>query len=182
MRRLKWWLRRADKDRRNMKGFKSTIEGDAVANSNFRKVLYTSKNSQLVLMSLHPLEEIGMETHRANDQFFRVEKGHGKCIIDGNEYELKDGDAVIVPCGARHNIVNLSNVEDLKLYTIYSPPHHKDGILRATKQDAEADEEEFDGNTTEQFRNSEVDHVRSEATREHIFISPAMDSENPECG
>lgn len=165
-----------------MKGFKSAIESDAVANENFRKVLYTSKYTQLVLMSLRPMEEIGMETHRANDQFFRVEKGHGKCIVDGNEYELRDGDAVVVPRGARHNIVNLSLVEDLKLYTIYSPPHHKDGIVRATKQDAEANAEEFGGDTTEQFLDSEVDHVRSETTREHIFVSPAMDSANPECG
>ena len=132
-----------------MKGFKTAIENDAVGNTNFREVLYTSKYCQLVLMSLRPGEEIGIETHRSNDQFFRVEKGHGKCFIDGNEYELHDGDAVIVPSGARHNIVNTSDTEELKLYTIYSPPHHKDGILRATKKDAEANKEEFDGKTTE---------------------------------
>lgn len=165
-----------------MKGFKSAIETDAVANRNFRKVLYTSKYSQLVLMSLRPGEEIGMETHNANDQFFRVEKGYGKCIIDANEYELRDGDAVVVPCGARHNIVNLSDSEDLKLYTIYSPPHHKDGIWRSTRQDAEANEEEFDGDTTEKLSDSEVDNVRTETTREHVFVSSAMDSEKPKCG
>lgn len=132
-----------------MKGFKTAIENEAIGNTNFREVLYTSKYSQLVLMSLRPGEEIGMETHRSNDQFFRVEKGHGKCLIDGNEYELRDGDAVIVPSGARHNIVNISDTEELKLYTIYSPPHHKDGILRATKEEAEANEAEFDGKTTE---------------------------------
>ena len=132
-----------------MKGFKTAIEDDALRNTNFREVLYTAKYCQLVLMSLRPGEEIGMETHQTNDQFFRVEKGHGKCLIDGNEYELHDGDAVIVPSGARHNIVNTSDTEELKLYTIYSPPHHKDGILRATKEDAEAKEEEFDGKTTE---------------------------------
>ena len=132
-----------------MKGFKTEIENEAVANTNFRKVLYTSKYNQLVLMSLRPNEEIGMETHQSNDQFFRVEKGHGKCLIDGHEYELNDGDAVVVPSGALHNIINLSDSEDLKLYTIYSPPHHKDGLLKATKKDAEENGEEFDGKTTE---------------------------------
>lgn len=132
-----------------MKGFKTAIENDAIGNTNFREVLYTSKYCQLVLMSLRPKEEIGMETHQSNDQFFRVEKGHGKCLIDGNEYELRNGDAVVVPSGARHNIINISDTEELKLYTIYSPPHHKDGILRAIKEEAEAKEEEFDGKTTE---------------------------------
>lgn len=132
-----------------MKGFKSTIETDALANDNFRKVLYTSKYSQLVLMSLQPNEEIGLETHKSNDQFFRVEKGNGKCVIDGNEYSLSDGDAVVVPSGAQHNIINTSSTEPLKLYTIYSPAHHKDGIVRATKHDAETQGEEFDGVTTE---------------------------------
>ena len=132
-----------------MKGFKTAIENDTLGNTNFREVLYTSKHSQLVLMSLRPGEEIGMETHKGNDQFFRVEKGHGKCWIDSNEYELRDGDAVVIPSGARHNIINLSDTEELKLYTIYSPPHHRDGILRATKKEAEAEEAEFDGLTTE---------------------------------
>ena len=132
-----------------MKGFKSAIENDAVANDNFRKVLYTSKHSQLVLMSLLPNEEFGLETHAANDQFFRIEKGNGKCIIDGSEYWLSDGDAVVVPSGAQHNIINTSATESLKMYTIYSPAHHKDGIIRATKHDAETIKEEFDGVTTE---------------------------------
>lgn len=132
-----------------MKGFKTEIENEAVANTNFRKILYTANHCQLVLMSLRPGEEIGMETHQSNDQFFRVEKGHGKCLIDGHEYELNDGDAVVVPSGAKHNIINLSETENLKLYTIYSPPHHKDGIIRATKQDAETNEAEFDGKTSE---------------------------------
>lgn len=135
-----------------MKGFKSEIEKDAIGNTNFRQVLYTANHCQLVLMSLLPGEEIGMETHQGNDQFFRVEKGLGKCLIDGNEYELKDGDAVIVPSGALHNIINLSETEDLKLYTIYSPPHHKDGIVRATKLDAEINDAEFDGKTSEQVK------------------------------
>ena len=132
-----------------MKGFCENIEKSTLENSNFRKVLYTGKNSQLVLMSLKPNEEIGMEVHPDNDQFFRFEKGQGKCIIDGNEYELSDGVAVVVPAGAQHNIINTSDSEDLKLYTIYSPAHHKDGIVRATKEEAVANEAEFDGTTTE---------------------------------
>lgn len=111
-------------------------------------MLYTAKYSQLVLMSLKPNEEIGMETHNS-DQFFRFEQGHGKCIIDGNEYEVKAGDAVIVPSNAKHNIINTSSSEPLKLYTIYSLPNHKDGIVRKTKQEAETNKEEFDGKTTE---------------------------------
>ena len=132
-----------------MKGFSSNIEQDTLANTNFRKVLYTGKHSQLVLMSLRPNEEIGMEIHADNDQFFRFEKGQGKCIIDGNEYALVDGSAIVVPAGAQHNIINTSATEDLKLYTIYSPAHHKDGIVRATKAEAVAQDAEFDGKTTE---------------------------------
>jgi len=132
-----------------MKGFKGNIEKATLENTDFRGVLYTSKHSQLVLMSLQPGEEIGMEVHTENDQFFRFESGHGKCIIDGNEYELKDGDAVVVPVGAQHNIINVSQTEPLKLYTIYSPAHHKDGIVRKTKKDAAENEAEFDGVTTE---------------------------------
>jgi mannose-6-phosphate isomerase-like protein (cupin superfamily) len=132
-----------------MKGYCINIEKDAIENNNFRKVLYTSKHSQLVLMSLVPKEEIGMEVHLDNDQFFRFEKGQGKCVIDGNEYEVKDGMAIIVPAGAQHNVINTSDAEDLKMYTIYSPAHHKDGIVRATKAEAETDGPEFDGVTTE---------------------------------
>ncbi len=132
-----------------MKGFHTNIEKDGVENNNFRKVLYTGKHSQLVLMSLKPLEDIGSEVHPDNDQFFRFEKGSGKCVIDGTEYELKDGDVIVVPAGAEHNIMNTSVTEDLKLYTIYSPAHHKDGIVRATKDEAAANEAEFDGITTE---------------------------------
>lgn len=132
-----------------MKGFHSNIEQDTLANENFRKVLYTGKHSQLVLMSLAPSEEIGMEVHTDNDQFFRIEKGEGKCIIDGNEYAISDGSAIVVPAGAEHNVINTSGSEALKLYTIYSPAHHKDGIVRATKAEAEADGPEFDGVTTE---------------------------------
>jgi mannose-6-phosphate isomerase-like protein (cupin superfamily) len=132
-----------------MRGFVGNIEKDTLENTNFRKVLYTAKHSQLVLMCLQPGEEIGMEVHDSNDQFFRFEKGQGKVVIDGNEYEVGDGYAVIVPAGAQHNVVNVSDTEQLKLYTIYSPAHHKDGIVRATKADAMAQEAEFDGVTTE---------------------------------
>lgn len=132
-----------------MKGYKSNIEELVNENTNFRKVLYTSKHSQLVLMTLQPGEEIGMEVHPDNDQFFRFESGTGKAVIDGNEYELKDGDVVIVPSGAQHNIINTSSAAPLKLYTIYSPAHHKDKIVRATKKDAMENEAEFDGVTTE---------------------------------
>ena len=132
-----------------MRGYAANIERATMENKNFRKVLYTAKHCQLVLMSLKPNEEIGMEVHPDNDQFFRFEKGRGKCVFDGNEYEVGDGVAVIVPAGAQHNIVNVSDSEDLKLYTIYSPAHHKDGVVRATKAEAEADSPEFDRKTTE---------------------------------
>ena len=135
-----------------MKGFKSNIEKDTLKNKNFRKVLYTSKHSQLVLMTLQPKEEIGAETHPENDQFLRFEGGRGRVEIDGNKYTVKDGDAVIVPAGARHNVINISSNETLNLYTIYSPPHHKDQIVRKTKAEAEANDEEFDGKTTERMK------------------------------
>ncbi len=129
------------------KGYKDNIEELTLENDNFRKVLYTGEHSQLVLMSLLPNEEIGMEIHEGNDQFFRFEKGKGKVIIDGTEYDVKDGDAVIVPSGSRHNVI--AGFDGLKLYTIYSPAHHKDGIVRATADEAESDAPEFDGVTTE---------------------------------
>ena len=132
-----------------MKGFSANIEKESLDNKNFRKVLYTGKHSQLVLMSLGPKEDIGTEIHPDNDQFFRVEKGRGRCLIDGNSYELSDGSAITVPAGAEHNVVNTSGTEPLKLYTMYSPAHHKDGIVRTTKREAEMNEAEFDGVTTE---------------------------------
>ncbi len=132
-----------------MKGFSSNIEKDTVENNNFRKVLYTGKNSQLVLMSLKPKEEIGIEIHPENDQFFRFEKGEGVCLINGNEYQVSAGVAIIVSAGAEHNVINTSETEDLKLYTIYSPAHHKDKIVRRTKEEAEENEEDFDGITSE---------------------------------
>ena len=119
------------------KGFVTNIEKDTLENNNFRKVLYTSKNGQVVVMSLLPNEEIGMEVHEDNDQFFRIDEGEGKVIIDGEESMISDGFAVVVPAGAMHNVINTSSVNPLKLYTIYMPPHHKDGIIHATKADAE---------------------------------------------
>lgn len=132
-----------------MKGYVINIEQATKENENFRKVLYTAKYSQLVLMSLAPGEEIGMEVHPDNDQFFRVDAGQGKVIIDGNEYEVRDGFAVVVPSGAQHNVINTSGSEALKLYTIYSPAHHQDGVVHTTKEQAMADDEEFDGKTSE---------------------------------
>jgi len=132
-----------------MKGFKSNIEKDTLENKNFRKVLYTGKHLQLVLMTLKPGEDIGAEIHPENDQFFRFESGRGKCIIDGNEYHIKDGDVILVPAGAKHNVINADPKHELKMYTIYGPPNHKDGTIRTTKEDAEKKEEEFDGKTSE---------------------------------
>jgi len=132
-----------------VKGFHANIEQETLSNTNFRTVLYTARHSQLVLMNLKPREEIGMEVHADNDQFFRCEQGEGKCVIDDSIYELRNGSAFIIPAGARHNVINTSDTADLKLYTIYSPAHHKDGVIHRTKADAEASDEEFDGKTTE---------------------------------
>ncbi len=131
------------------KGYKENIEKLTVENNDFRRVLYSGEHSQLVLMSLLPNEEIGLETHPDNDQFFRFEQGSGRVIINEISYEVSDGDAVIVPAGAAHNVINLSDSESLKLYTLYSPAHHKDGIIRATKAIAEMNDEEFNGQTSE---------------------------------
>lgn len=152
-----------------MKGFNSNIEQNTLENTNFRKVLYSGKHLQLVLMSLTVGEEIGLETHQDNDQFFRFESGHGRCVIDGNEYSVKDGDALIVPAGAEHNIINTDGEKELKMYTIYAPPHHKDGILRATKEEAERNDEEFDGITTETM--SDETGSKTDATAESGGIS-----------
>jgi len=136
-------------NKKYMHGYKDNIEKLTIGNNDFRHVLYTGKHSQLVLMSLKPNEEIGMEVHADNDQFFRFESGEGKVIIDGNEYNVGDGDAVVVPAGAKHNVVNVSGAKALKLYTIYSPAHHQDGVARATKIEAETDGPEYNGKTTE---------------------------------
>ncbi|HEY7713895.1 MAG TPA: cupin domain-containing protein [Candidatus Binatia bacterium] len=131
-----------------MKGYVTDIESDTVKNTDFRRVLYTGKNTQLVLMSLRPEEEIGEETHTL-DQFIRVEAGRGVAILDGVKHEISDGAAVVIPAGTKHNVVNESATEDLKLYTLYSPPEHRDGTIQQTKADALAHEEHFDGRTTE---------------------------------
>jgi mannose-6-phosphate isomerase-like protein (cupin superfamily) len=133
-----------------MKGYVVDIEKETTKNTDFRGVLYTGRYSQLVLMSIKPGEEIGEETHHDVDQFFRFEEGEGKVIIDGAEHHVKDGNGVIVPAGARHNVINTSKLVDLRLYTIYSPPEHQDGVVRHTKEEAMASEEHFDGRTTEQ--------------------------------
>ena len=121
------------------KGFFDNIEKSTLENDNFRKVLYTGKNTQLVLMSLKPKEDIGLETHKDTDQFFRIESGKGKAIIDDKEYVITDGSSVIIPAGAKHNIIN-SGDSDLKLYSLYSPPHHVDKTIHKTKDDALKDE------------------------------------------
>ena len=131
------------------KGYVQNIEKLTEDNPNFRKVLYTSHETQLVVMSLKPNEEIGMETHPENDQFIRVEEGKGKAIIDGNPYNFESGYCVIIPKGSKHNIVNTSETQELKLYTLYSPPHHRLDVVHKTKKDAEKDDEDFDGETNE---------------------------------
>ncbi|HIH04394.1 MAG TPA: cupin domain-containing protein [Methanoregulaceae archaeon] len=131
------------------KGFVADIETATATNTDYRRVLYTGKYSQLVLMNLKPGEEIGEEVHEDVDQFFRFEEGEGAVIIDGARQTVKDGSGVVVPSGARHNVVNTSKTAELKLYTIYSPPEHQDDIVRRTKKDADKEEEHFDGKTTE---------------------------------
>lgn len=131
-----------------MKGFIGNIEQLTLENDTFRTVLYTAQHSQLVVMSIAANDDIGEETHTL-DQFIRVEEGEGKAVLDGVEHPITDGTVVIVPAGTRHNIVNTSKDEALKLYTLYAPPEHKDGTVHATKADALAHEEHFDGVTTE---------------------------------
>src|SRR5450830_1323053 len=130
-----------------MKGFVKNIEGLAIKNSEFRQVLYTAKHSQLVLMALKPKEDIGAEVHKL-DQFFRVEGGSGEAVLDGVTTAISAGFAVLVPVGTNHNIINTGNVP-MKLYTLYAPPNHRDGVVHHTRADAEADNEHFDGKTTE---------------------------------
>ncbi len=130
-----------------MKGFVKDIEGLAVRNDEFRRVLYTAKHCQLVVMALKPKEEIGAEVHTL-DQFFRVEEGSGEAVLDGIRTAIRAGFAVVVPAGTNHNILNTGSVP-LKLYTLYAPPNHRDGVVHHTRADAEADNEHFDGKTTE---------------------------------
>ena len=131
-----------------MKGFVDNIEKLTVENTDFRRVLYTGKYLQFVLMTLAPGEEIGEEVHEDRDQFFRLEAGAGEVWIDGNRSQVEDDDAIIVPAGARHNVVNTGNAP-LQLYTLYAPPEHRDGTVHVTKAEADADEEHFDGRTSE---------------------------------
>src|SRR5829696_8912111 len=131
-----------------MRGYVTNIENDALENEDFRRVLYTAKNTQLVLMSLLANEEIGEETHNL-DQFIRVEAGQGLAVLDGVAHRLTDGSAVVIPAGTKHNVINVSDTEELKLYTLYSPPEHRDGTVHKTKSEALEHEEHFDGQTTE---------------------------------
>ena len=133
-----------------MKGYCDDIEKRTIGNSDFRRVLYTGKNLQLVLMTLQPGDEIGSEIHEDRDQFFRFEEGEGVVVIDGQENAVGDGTGVIIPAGARHNVINRGSTP-LKLYTLYGPPEHKDGIVQSTKAEADArhSHEEWDGGTTE---------------------------------
>jgi mannose-6-phosphate isomerase-like protein (cupin superfamily) len=130
-----------------MKGFVQNIESAAVKNDDFRRVLYTARHCQLVLMALRPGEEIGAEVHEL-DQFFRVEEGIGEAVLDGVTTAIQAGFAIIVPAGAHHNIINTGSLP-LKLYTLYAPPNHRDGVVHHTRDDAERDDEHFDGKTTE---------------------------------
>jgi len=130
-----------------MKGYVQNIENLAVRNDKFRQVLYTAKNCQLVIMSLRPQEDIGAEIHKV-DQFFRVEEGSGEAVLNGVRTVIEAGFAIIVPAGTNHNIINTGNVS-LKLYTIYAPPNHRDGVIHETRADAEGDKEHFNGLTTE---------------------------------
>lgn len=130
-----------------MKGYVQNIESISVKNENFRQVLYTAKNCQLVVMALNPKEEIGMEVHEL-DQFFRVEEGVGEAVLDGIHKMISAGFAVLVPAGTNHNIIN-TGTTPMKLYTLYSPPNHRDGVIHRTRAEAEKDDEQFDGKTTE---------------------------------
>lgn len=132
-----------------MKGYVTNIDALTLENENFRKVLYTAERSQLVLMSIPVGQDIGEEVHKDVDQFIRVEKGSAQSILDGVERDLCDGSIVIIPAGVRHNIINTSDHQALKLYTLYSPPHHEDGVVHKTKEDARKDSEHFDGETTD---------------------------------
>ena len=131
-----------------MKGFVDDIEALTIASDDFRRVVYTGRYLQLVLMSLKPGEEIGSEVHADHDQFFRIESGRGEVVIDGKRHPIEDDDAVVVPAGARHNVINTGN-EPLKLYTLYGPPEHREGVVHATRPEAESDDEHFDGRTSE---------------------------------
>jgi mannose-6-phosphate isomerase-like protein (cupin superfamily) len=132
-----------------MKGFVTNIKAVILENKDFRRVLYTAERSQLVVMSIPAGTDIGEEVHEDVDQFIRIEEGEGQSVLDGVERELTDGSVVIIPAGVRHNIINTSKNDPLKLYTLYSPPHHEDAIVHKTKADALKDDEHFEGGTTD---------------------------------
>lgn len=134
-----------------MKGFVTNIEQASLENEDFRRVIYTAKHCQLVVMAILAGEDIGEEVHDV-DQFIRIEEGEGMSILDGVERNLTDGSVVVIPAGVRHNIKNTSDSEALKLYTLYAPPHHKDGTVHKTKEEALADDEHFDGVTTDDLK------------------------------
>lgn len=125
-----------------MTGYVSNIEKLTLDNDFFRQVVYTGQHEQLVVMSLMPSEDIGMETHAVTDQFLRIEKGEGKVIMNGEEHEVSDGFAIVVPAGTEHNVINTSSDNPMKIYTLYSPPHHKEGTIHKTKEDAQKDQED----------------------------------------
>lgn len=131
-----------------MYGYVANIETLTLQNTNYRHVLYTGHQLQLVLMSLKAGEDIGEETHKGHDQFFRVESGEGEVVIDGTRHPLRAGDAIVVPAGARHNLINTGN-SALRIYTLYGPPNHMDRLVQTTKSEAEAAHETFDGQATE---------------------------------
>jgi mannose-6-phosphate isomerase-like protein (cupin superfamily) len=125
-----------------MSGYSINIEQKTLAGNHFREVLYTTQRSQLVIMTLQPGEEIGLEKHEGHDQFIRVEAGQGVAILDGEQHQLEDGVAVVIPAGTEHNVINTSGSEPMRLYTLYTPPEHPDGIVHATKAEADAYEEQ----------------------------------------
>lgn len=128
-----------------MKGYITNIEKDTLENENFRKVLYTTPHSQLVLMTIAPNDDIGGEVHKEHDQFIRIEEGEGEAVLNGKRTPITDGMAIVIPAGTRHNIINTSGDKPLRLYTLYCPPEHKDGTIHKAKADALAHEEHFDG-------------------------------------
>lgn len=130
-------------------GYIDSIERQTLKNDSFRKVLYTANHSQLVIMSILPNDAIGDEVHESSDQFIRCEAGEGKAVLNGKEHSISDGIAIVVPAGMKHNIINTSSNKSLQLYSLYSPPHHRDGVFHKTKLDALQDDEKFDGETTE---------------------------------
>ena len=125
-----------------MVGYVTNIEEDTLENEDYRRVLFTGRNTQLVLMTVQPGDETGLETHEEHDQFIRVESGEGRAILDGQEYTLADGSALVIPAGAEHNVINTSSTKPLKLYTVYTPPEHPDGTIHKNKAEAEENERE----------------------------------------